>query len=476
MPDANSTAQVLQNIAAAQQARIRDMTAAKVQGARNFGDGITALLGSYDQAQRTKTEEQAAADRSALSGAQLQGVQNSNQAFQANEDAKDEIDPNSEEGLSYREEGPALGADAARQQIAASQASTEATQAGIENQKLQIQDSQTRTAASIKQAADAHELAVSQNLDEHQRGLVSQYRMEREGLAQLPPGPQRDQQVQALNQLYQTQGLPQSAVSAMDLGSQASGDQLKASAGLAKESLFNISPDGQRLHGAVSDAQNDANYYQSLVTAQQKYSAALKVPGFDEAGSINEKSPAADARQEFANLLATHGHQKEASDLLSPQTPWNTALDQMNGSIQSGLPGAIQQWNNIGKASVPSKYTSPTLGGQPNPDYKGTVDTVDHQFANIQKQYNGGGQQQGPTPGVDTINPLTGQPNQARNLRDAIAAKKAASGAQGAVGAPGPVAQPAPPPQSGMPQGAPQQAAPGPQVVLPDVDPMLGGQ
>lgn len=450
------TAQILQNIAAAQQERLRRMGDVQTEAAGNVGRGVQGALDSFNAGRKNQQAAEESRGRQALTASQQAGSELQNRRLQSEEDLRNATDETDPEGRTNQEVSAALdlaGKKASLAQNAQSASDQHAqVQNGIENSKAQL-SSMLRT-----------------GMDDHQQHLMDNYEHQLDlAAAGNPMGPARDKAISDLTTQYQKLGLSPSVLQSAAAGRPSLVDASKAATAAAKEIGFNGSAAGITLNHQISSAQSDASFYQQLADAYTKYQSALKVPGFDAAGSVNEKSAASDARQEYAKILMTHGNEQAAKDILDTSTPWDSAANKMQGFIATGLPTAIQNWQNSGKKAVPELYTSP-LGpnGAPNPEYKPMVGTVDQMFAGVQKTL-GSANSAAATPALNSINPLTGQPSQQRNLSNALNARRAASGSAGAPAAPAqaPVAQPGP--QAAAP--APQ---PGPQVVLPLTDPLLG--
>lgn len=466
MPDANSTAQLLQQIADRQQGRIREMNAIRAKQAAMPGEALSDFVDRFQEGRRAQNEQAAADERHQLSQAQLaqageqtKGAQIANRQALSEENLKDTVDPNDPKGRTYREEGPGLAAEAQRAQISG-------TQSAIQQRQQEFEE-------TVKQHHADNVQNERASLDAHQALLFDQYEKQRGGLANMQDGPQKQQQIDALTSSYAAKGLPQSSMQAVGVGSDATANYLATSRKLANEQLFNVGPDGAALRSGTAEADQNFTRLQNLANIFQTYQSSHWVNGADALGSVNETAIGKNARENFARSVEQSDPVLAAS-IRDTNTPWDTVSDKMKDYVAKQTQDAQQVWNSR-KAGLQTKYTSPTLdgtpNGQPNPEFKPAITGPDRQYQQVLKSLT-------PPPQGGASGPL--KMVRDKRLQEAVAAQKNASGVNGAVA--GPVAAPglAHPP---APVGAPAApGAPAPQgqpqaptgIVIPTNDPYLG--
>lgn len=457
MADANSTAQILQNIGQAQQERLKAMNAQRIQYAGMPANALANAYQSFLGGRKQASEEQHASDvhdltqaQMAQSQSQLQLSQLQQQEMQATAAAKDEVDPNSEEGQTFREESLQLPADIQRENMA------NATQAAA--------DSHAQTLSSIQNAKAALSSTLRAGNDSHQNMLQNSYEHDVDNAALQPPGPERDKQIAALGAQYTQKGLNPDTV-ASGAHRAALSDAAKASQMAASNLAFYTGdPAGVQLHSNITDATKNADYYEQLNDLATTLHAGLYAPGFDVNSTINETSTAADARLRAAQLMQAHGDTASAKALSDPSVNWDSALDKLNRTIDLGAPAAVSQWQKS-KLGVPDQYVTP---GSPN--YKALVGSTDQRMQNLlnTRQNAAGG-----LPKLDQVNP-DGSPLAPPPAPPATQMAPPAPAGQGAIPAPAQAAAP-PPMPAARPVAAP--AAPPASTsafVIPSTDPYLG--
>lgn len=469
MPDANSTAQLLQQIADRQQGRIREMNAIRAKQAAMPGEALSDFVDRFQEGRRAQNEQAAADERHQLSQSQLaqaaeqtKGAQIANTAALAEEGRKGAVDPNDPQGRTYGQENVGLGAEAQR-----------TAAAGLEQRQQELEE-------TIKQHHFDNTQIARANLDAHQKILADDYDKQRSGLATASDGPQKQQAIDALTASYAAKGLPQAYMQSTGLGAEAAAGFLATSRKLANEQYFNLSPDGDSLRAGTKEADTNFAKLQNLSNIFQTYQSSHWVNGADALGSVNETAIGSNARENFARAVEPTDSGLAAS-IRDTNTPWDTVSDKMKTFISDQTVAAQKSWNER-KAGLQTKYTSPTLdgtpNGPPNPDFKPAVMGPDRQYQGVLQSLT-------PPPQGGATGPL--KMVRDKRLQEAVAAQKNASGVNGAVaGQPqgqGPVAAPglahppvpvgAPPSGAHAPQGQPQPQPPA-GIVIPTNDPYLG--
>lgn len=371
VPSSGMLAQIQAQIRQEQLDRIKELGTAKLIGATAPGDAMNNALAAFQKQRQLGSEEDLRQAQLAQAQSWTAAQNIKNQSAQAEETYMGGIDPQT--GLSHRDE--LLGAQGKTAQLNQHLAELKLTEepethaAQMNLSDAQLNAAHDQSAASRWATADSK----TQSLAQQFRGAVA-------GYAGDPAT--RDQKTSQMINEYAAQGMNPDLLSGEAKSVYREVDAARANGQLAQQVGFYSGPNGSPIRTAGESGLADVNKLQSAVQLRNQYQNSLRVPGVEV--NLNQKGPATDARNNFADMMEGMGAKSQADDLRSDLS-LDSVSGKMNAFLGNTIPQAEQNWNNVTKASIKPEYTSPQ-----SPTYDGYIKNVDNAFSQLNSNFTNG--------------------------------------------------------------------------------------